>query len=285
MTTTSSQSIQPRVRTIDGLSVRYAESGPRDDHALLLSPWPESIYCYEPTWDRLAEHTHLVAIDLPGFGQSERRNSLMSPRAMGEFVVRVADAFGLGQPHVVGPDVGTGASLFAAALYPGRLRSLAVGTGGAAFPLQLGGVLKEWVEAPSLEPYRKIDGRQIVTAAISTLERYRPTDAARQDYLSSYEGERFAESMRYVRTYPEQLPVLRDLLPTIEAPVLIINGARDPVVPPVNAEYLHERLPNSQLDIVDAGHFVWEDAADTYAALITSWWAGGYANAGSGSRR
>ena len=85
MTTTLSQSIQPQVRTIEGLSIRYAESEPRDDHALLLSPWPESIYCYEPTWTRLAEHTHLVAMDLPGFGQSERRDSLMSPKAMGEF--------------------------------------------------------------------------------------------------------------------------------------------------------------------------------------------------------
>src|SRR6476660_4605497 len=52
----------------------------------------------------------------------------------------------------------------AAALYPGRFRSLVVGTVGAAVPLQLVGVLKEWVEAPSLEPYRKIDVRQIVTA-------------------------------------------------------------------------------------------------------------------------
>jgi pimeloyl-ACP methyl ester carboxylesterase len=42
-----------------------------------------------------AEHAHLVAIDLPGFGHSERRNELLSPRAMGEFVMRVADAFGL----------------------------------------------------------------------------------------------------------------------------------------------------------------------------------------------
>jgi pimeloyl-ACP methyl ester carboxylesterase len=107
----SNQNIHPQSRTIDGLSIRYVESEPRDDHALLLSPWPESIYCYEPTWNRLAEHTHLVAIDLPGFGQSERRDSLMSPRTMGEFIVRVADAFGLEQPHVVGPDVGTGAHL------------------------------------------------------------------------------------------------------------------------------------------------------------------------------
>jgi hypothetical protein len=29
-------------RIIDGLSIRFAESEDRDDHALLLSPWPES---------------------------------------------------------------------------------------------------------------------------------------------------------------------------------------------------------------------------------------------------
>src|SRR2546430_9925641 len=116
-------------RVIDGLTVRFAQSHDREDHALLLSPWPESLLAFEPTWARLAEHTHLVAIDLPGFGHSQRRNALMSPGAMGEFIVRVADTFGLESPHVVGPDVGTGAALFAAALYPGRLRSLVVGSG------------------------------------------------------------------------------------------------------------------------------------------------------------
>jgi len=112
---------------------------------------------------------------------------------------------------------------------------------------------------------------------VGTLERYKLTDAARQDYLESYQGEGFAESMRYVRAYPEQLPLLRELLGTIETPVQIINGARDRVVPPVNAEYLHARLPRSKLDFIDAGHFIWEDAADSYSNLLTSWWEGGYA--------
>jgi len=199
---------------------------------------------------------------------------------MGEFIVRVADSFGLERPHVVGPDVGTSASLFAAALFPGRLRSLTIGSGGTAFPLQLGGVLKEWVEAPDLEPYRRIDGREVVKVAMGTLERYRPSDVAREDYLSAYIGERFAESMRYVRTYSVDLPRLRDLLPGIRTPVQIIAGKRDSVVPPVNAEYLHERLPTSRLDFIDAGHFTWEDAADQYAALVTRWWDGGHAAAG-----
>ncbi len=271
-----SQSIRPQTRAVDGLSIRYAESEPRDTHALLFSPWPESIYAYEPTWQRLAEKMHLIAIDLPGFGQSERRDSLMAPKAMGEFMVQLTDAFGLDRPHVVAPDVGTAASLFATAQYPTRFQSLVIGTGGAAVPLQLGGVLKEWVEAPSLEPYRKIGGHVFVEGAIGTLERYKPTQTAREDYLTSFAGDRFAESMRYVRAYPGELPILRDLLPAIQTPILIINGARDPVVPPVNAQFLHARLPKSKLEIIDAGHFIWEDAADTYATLVTGWWAGGY---------
>jgi pimeloyl-ACP methyl ester carboxylesterase len=271
--TMRNQSIQPQFRTIDGLSIRIADSGEGDEHALLLSPWPESLYAFEPMWPRLAAGTRLIAVDLPGFGRSERRNDLMSPRAMGAFILRLADALELEHPHVVGPDIGTSASLFAAAAQPGRFRSVVVGSGGTAIPLQLGGVLKEWVEAPGIEAYRAIDGRQVVAVAIGTLERYTPTAAAREDYLASYAGERFAESMRYVQAYPEELPILRDLLPTIQTPVQIIAGARDTVVPLANAEFLQERLPYSRLDVIDAGHFTWEDAAEEYANLVTVWWA------------
>jgi pimeloyl-ACP methyl ester carboxylesterase len=272
---------QMQFRTIDGLSIRFSESDQKDHDALLLSPWPESLLAFEPMWAWLATHTHLVAVDLPGFGHSQRRDEMMSPQAMGEFVIRLVDAFGLENPHVVGPDIGTGAALFAAALHPGRLRSLVVGSGGTAFPLQLGSPLKEWVEAPDLESYRSADPREVVAAAIGSIEGYAMPDSVREDYLSSYDGDRFVESMRYVRSYPTELPVLRDLLPEIQTPVQIIAGARDPAVPPVNAEFLHERLPNSKLDIIDAGHFTWEEAPDDYTALVTSWWGGGYATARS----
>src|SRR5256884_2511900 len=159
-------------RVIDGLTVRFAQSDDHDDHALLLGPWPESLLAFEPTWARLAERMHLVAVDLPGFGHSQRRDALLSPRAMGEFVIRIADAFGLENPHVVGPDIGTGASLFAAALHPDRFRSLVVGSGGTAFPLQLGRVLKDWVEAPDIEEYRSADPREIVAGGLTAIERY-----------------------------------------------------------------------------------------------------------------
>jgi pimeloyl-ACP methyl ester carboxylesterase len=272
---------KPVFRTIGGLSIRFVESNPGPASALLLSPWPESVFAYEPVWAKLAESTHLVAIDLPGFGRSERDDALMSPRAMGEFIVRVSDAFGLDRPHVVGPDVGTAAALFAAASHPGHFRSLVVGTGGSAVPIQLGDPLSEWVYASDLEPYRKIGGRAIVERAIQTLERYSLSTTAREDYLASYEGTRFAESIRYVQSYPVELEALRKVLAHIQPPVQIIAGLRDRVVPPVNAEYLHERLPRSELNLIDSGHFAWEDAAAEYAALVAAWWAGRYRQCGT----
>jgi pimeloyl-ACP methyl ester carboxylesterase len=199
---------------------------------------------------------------------------------MGEFLITAADAFGLEHPHLIGPGIGTAAALFAAARHPGRLRSLVVGSSAAAVPLQLNGMLKDWVEAPALDEFRRADPRQLVAAALSGISRYALPDFVRDDYLRAYQGDRMAESMRYLRSYPAELPMLCGLLPQIDTPVQIIAGARDTAVPPVNAEFLHQRLPHSRLDVIDAGHFTWEDAAAEYAALVTTWWCGGYAASG-----
>ena len=274
MTTWLNASFEMRFRFIGALTVRFAASEDHGDHALLLSPWPESLLAFEPVWWRLAQRTHLVAVDLPGFGHSQRSDSLLSPRAMGEFIIAAADAFGLKYPHVVAPGTGTAAALFAAARYPGRLRSLVVGSGAAAVPLQLGGMVKDIIEAPDLDGFRRADPRQLVNAALSGISRYTLPEAVRDDYLASYQGNRFAESARYLRSYPAELPVLAGLLPQIDTPVQIIAGAGDTAVPPVNATFLHERLPHSKLDVLDAGHFTWEDTAAEYAALVTSWWRG-----------
>jgi pimeloyl-ACP methyl ester carboxylesterase len=273
-------SFEMRFRIIGGLTVRFAVSEDHRDHALLLSPWPESLLAFEPVWWSLTKRARLVAVDLPGFGHSQRSDALTSPRAMGEFIITVADAFGLDHPHVVAPGTGTAAALFAAARHPGRLRSLVAGGGAAAVPLQLGGMVKDIVEAPDLDAFRRTDPRQLVTAALSDMSRTL-AESVRDDYLASYQGNRFAESLRYLRSYPADLPVLADLLPQIDTPVQIIAGAGDTSVPPVNATFLHERLPHSKLDLIDVGHFAWEDAAAEYAALVTSWWR----SAANGSRK
>ena len=250
------------------MRIRYADSGGSPGPTVVLtSPWPESVYAFAPMWVSLAEHARLFAIDLPGFGASERRDDLLSPRAMGEFLAQLIVEADLGTPHIVAPDVGTSAALFAAAAHPERIATVIVGTGGAAVPMQLGEPLASWVLDPDLDKYRRMDPRAIVGAALDTIAGGVP-DAVRADYLACYGADRFVESMRYVRRYPEELPALAELLPHITTPVTIINGRHDRVVPLSNAEFLDERLPTSRLVVVEAGHFVWEEAPAEYASII-----------------
>src|ERR1700745_3973244 len=82
--------IHPKTIPVDGLSVRYAEGGQDGPDAILMSPWPESVYAFEPAWPHLAAAAHLVAIDPPGFGGSDYRQALMNPKAMGHFILNIA---------------------------------------------------------------------------------------------------------------------------------------------------------------------------------------------------
>ena len=110
-------------KTIDRMKIRFATNDKTDgDPILLLSPLPESILAFLPTWEMFSALGPLVAVDLPAFGLSESQPHVRAPEPMGDFVIRIIEAFGLAKPHVVAPDVGTPACLFAAAKSPRRLQ-------------------------------------------------------------------------------------------------------------------------------------------------------------------
>jgi pimeloyl-ACP methyl ester carboxylesterase len=269
--------MEPAMREADGVKIRFAEAGHGGTETVVMtSPWPESLFAFRKLWDRLAEQFHVVAIDLPGFGQSERQLDLLSPRAMGAFLVQMLREWDLGPVHFVAPDVGTSAALWAAANDPEHVRSMAIGGGAMAVPLQVGGSLKDIIDAPDMEGYRKIDSKDILGPVYDAMPEGAPPFAIRHDYLESYAGDRFVESARYVRTYPAELPKLAEKLPGIETPVQIVCGRDDPLVPTPNQEFLQERLPNSRMDLLPAGHFAWEEVPELYGDVLMNWLTAGY---------
>ena len=122
MNTALTASIKPQFRVIDGVKIRYADSGGSQEPTVVLtSPWPASVYAFAPMWATLSEHARLFAIDLPGFGASERRDDLLVSASDGR-VPGPAHRRGRSRPpHIVAPDVGTSAALFAAAAHPERI--------------------------------------------------------------------------------------------------------------------------------------------------------------------
>jgi pimeloyl-ACP methyl ester carboxylesterase len=272
--------IDPAIREADGVKIRFAEAGQGGNETVVLTcPWPESLFAFRKVWDRLSERFHLIAIDLPGFGQSEGRLDLFSPPAMGAFLVQLVREWDLGPVHIVGPDVGTAAALLAAAGNPELVRSLVIGGGATAVPLRVGGALKDIIEAPDMEGYRQIDSKDILGPVYDGSPGGPPPKEVRDDYLESYAGDRFVESARYVRTYPTELPKLAGQLPGIKTPVQIVSGRDDELVPPANAKFLHERLPNSRMELLPAGHFAWEEVPDLYGGILINWLSAGYREA------
>ena len=264
-------------KTIDGLQIRFATNDRKSgEPILLLSPLPESILAFLPTWDAFSELGPLIAVDLPAFGLSESRAGVRSPEGLGEFVTRILDSFGLDRPHVVAPDVGTPACLFAAANHPGIFKSMVIGS-GATDHADIGGILNELVNAPSLEPYKNLTGEQFVRGALENMTQYKLPEYALQDYLASYAGARFWDAVDFIRAYPQSLPRLAKRLPEIATPCQITVGRHDPFVPVSNAEGLRRGLPKSNLNVLECGHFVWEDAAAEYAKLACEFITGGYA--------
>ena len=271
-------SITTYFRVCDGVRVRYADTkADSDTTVLMLAPWPESLWAFRRVWERVATLGRVVSIDMPGFGHSDQsRAELIAPEASGAFLARLIEEWGLGAPHVVGPDVGTATALFLAAKRPELVTSLTVGGGAVRFPIEAGGALKDVIEAPSLDVVRGLDARTNIGYAVQAGASNESEPEVHEDYVSAYDLGRFAESARFVRHYPEQSPILRDLLPTITTPTQIVAGRNDELVPWSNNQYLDDLLPNSESHPLDAGHFAWEEAAEEYGRLIVDWVRGGY---------
>ena len=265
-----------RFEAVDGLQIRYL----RDERAegtpiLLLGTWPESILAYAPTWAAFTSLGPVLAADLPGYGGSEGRADLMTPEAMAGFIPKLLRAFGLDRPHVVGPDIATPTSLYAALLQPRIFRSMIVG-GGATDPTDIGSDLDAMVNAPSLDGLKDLTGEAFVRGAVATMEAYQIPSWIVEDYIASYAGDRFLQSVMFVRNYPTALPKLKRRMREIQTPCQIIVGGRDPYVPVSNAELIRRHIFKSRLDVLPCGHFAWEDCATAYAAIAKQWIEGGY---------
>jgi pimeloyl-ACP methyl ester carboxylesterase len=266
--------LKPAFIAVKGFNLRMLRSPGHGLPILITAPWPQSIYAFHAIWDDLMRLGPVIAVDLPGFGRSDHRPEVMSPEAMGQFIVRLAAELGIARCHAIGPDVGTSAMLFAAAVRPDLFESLVVGSGGVDMDL-LGKGLRGVIEAKP-GTYGEPDGGAQVVGTITRLTRKTPPAEAMEDFRLSSLGRRWGEAADYVRAYPRDLPRLQALLPMVTTPVLVISGRDDPIVPPANGELLARNLPHAAHRVFDAGHFVWEDDAAGYMDAVSAWIMGGY---------
>jgi pimeloyl-ACP methyl ester carboxylesterase len=126
------------------------------------------------------------------------------------------------------------------------------------------------------EPLPPLNGREVIEGFLGSLHGYAAPHFVREDYVASYEGDRLTRSAALVRAYPRDLAALAPRLASITVPVAIVVGRNDPYGLARDAAVLRERLPKARLDVLEAGHCVWEERAPEFESIVTQWVSGGF---------
>jgi pimeloyl-ACP methyl ester carboxylesterase len=238
-----------------GRQVSYVEMGSGPPVVLIhglsgcWQNWLETI-------PHLARAHRVIAVDLPGFGRSELPEADISIPGYGRFIDAFLTEVGLDRTALVGSSMGGLIAAQTAAAFPARVERLVlVSAPGLGRPQRL----PEGVDAgrpfiARLVPYARFAGHvgALRRLALARLVAH-PELIGKQIVMESAGGmgkPGVQAALRSVLTYDFR-PHVRD----ITAPVLLIWGAADRVVPPHVAERYQQAMPAATKVILpDTGH-------------------------------
>ena len=126
---------------------------------LFLSPLPQSIHCFEQSWELLKGEVDLIAVDLPGFGGSEGGMELMNFPAQSAFLEKIINALGLNHFHIVAPDIAMPVAMHYVMFREHSVKSIIIGDGPGILPSDDGSLI------------RKISGSAVWRAIVALMER------------------------------------------------------------------------------------------------------------------
>lgn len=250
---------------ITGLRIAYERAGEGPPLVLLHGGLSDSRE-WRRQLDALSNAFTVVAWDAPGCGQSSDPPETFRLPAYADCLAAFIDALGLGHPHVLGLSFGAGLALELYRRHPTVPRSLALASAYAGWA---GSFPPEVVE----ERLRQIL-RDVELPPDQWIPRWLPglfTEAAPREVIDEMVAIMTACHPAGVRTMARAFAEadLRDVLPRIHVPTLLLYGDADQRAPVRVAEDLHARIPTSRLVMLSGvGHQSNLEAAERFTAEV-----------------
>lgn len=270
----------PAYKTIAGHKIRFVRGPERPGpNLVLLNGMPQSIRCWESSWQALTAQYNVLAFDMPGFGLSPNSPAGMSPRNLAALIPAIMDAFDMDTAFLAGPDVGAPVALAAAIASPERLLGINIFDGPGFYPPAMDATLLASIKYPLLRwmlggPMKKHLAKLNFQAATHAgYQQFNPGERAIREYFDiTHDIAQTRNALAFLGSYKKDLRWIGEKLVDITLPVLITWGGKDQFVLPSNARDLHARISTSQLHIFEqAGHYSHEDAGSAYTNRLTSW--------------
>jgi pimeloyl-ACP methyl ester carboxylesterase len=268
---------------VDGFKVFYREAGRTDaPPLLLLHGFPTAGHMFRELIPALADRFHVIAPDLPGFGQSDmpsRDTFSYTFAKLAEVIERFTEVIGLARFAIYAFDYGAPTGFRLAVRHPERITAI-ISQNGNAYEEGLSDgwnpIRAYWKEASEanrkalrdfLSPETTIwqythgvaDTSQVSPDGYSLDNFYLARPGAHEvqlDLIGDYKNN--------VAMYPEFQAYFRKHKP----PLLAVWGKNDPFFLPPGAEAFKRDIPGAEVRFFDTGHFALETHCDEIAAVI-----------------
>ncbi len=237
----------------------------------LIHGWGLGNVAWNDALPALQQRFNVHLLTLPGYGDTGSGLTPRSYPAFAETATSFADLIPEGA-YVCGWSLGAMLALHIAALAPQRLAGLIVVGGTPSFSQRA-----DWLHA---QPLALLDTfrNAIASDAAGTLQRFvallnqgdaqaRPIGRALNKQLQSAplaDSETLLTGLDWLRDVD-----LREMIPDIRTPTLLIHGENDPLMPLAAAHWLNENLPSAQLQVISgAAHAPFLNDPEKFASLI-----------------
>lgn len=244
---TQKSTIEKRVRVVEELKTAYREVG-EGTGLLFLHGWKGKSRTWEANMEGLLDVYKCLALDLPGFGESDSPKETWGVSEYSEFVNSFVNTLKWKQFVLVGKSFGGRVAIKYAVENPERLRALVL------------------VSAAGIEEKTYTTKMKILAAKTGKLiTRVLPESFQEEVQMAYYKMFKISPERSKVLSEIKKKVTsegLKGLLGRIEVPTLVIWGSEDGVLPVRYAYQMAESIPGAKLKIIDgAGH----DAHSTHA--------------------
>lgn len=225
----------------------------------------------------LAPHVRVIAVDFPGFGESEKPSAQRYNYGVAAFAEAIADLFGgldLSRANLLGHGVGGAVALRLAASRPElvkRLALIAPLAHPARAPLGMRPLL-----APVLGGlfFRQLVGKSLYFR----MYRERVNPAADQADLEMYYDSLSSPASRSallatLRDAQDSRAVIADCR-RVRAPSLLLWGRNDRLFPIEHGRHLSREMPHAGLEILDSAHAPHEEVPEATAKILLDFYRG-----------
>ena len=269
---------------VKGQLVHLRDEGPRTDPVplVLVHGTAASLHTWEGWVAALRAHRRVITFDLPGFGLTGPftgdypRDDYRADQ-LARFTLDLLDALHVQRFAIGGNSLGGEVAWRVAAMVPARVdRLILVDATGYAFVPERIPVGFEVARIPVVDRLdESLTPRPLVAESVKAVygDPSRVTGALVDRYfeLLTREGNRHALNVRMQEIATDLAPAR---IATLKLPTLILWGAKDRLVPPVNAEHFHRDIAGSQLVVFPGlGHVPHEEDPKTTVAPVLAFLA------------